>query len=120
MELLKRPHGPSPTQFFTRDSPWVARQGAEQLGSQHETRREFPSGRLPGGLLIGPRGSWFGTQAVSQEGISSCAGPGARTAAGARAFLPPPILGVRLVVRAGPYTSLVPRKCWSVTGQVHG
>lgn len=107
MELLKPPVALLPPHFVTRNSPLVAKQGTQQLGSQNETCREFPSERLPSGLLIGPRGSWFGIQAVSQEGISSCAGPGARTAARAQDFLLPLVLGVVLAMRAGPSTSLM-------------
>lgn len=75
--IIKISRDPSPTPVM-KNSSLVARQGAEQLKSQNETCREFPSGRHPSRWLIRPKGSQFGTQAASQERIPSCCGPGAR------------------------------------------
>lgn len=78
MKLLKPPVALLPPHFVMKNSSLVARQGTEQLRSQNEICREFPKERFPSRWLIGPRGSPFGIQAASQEGISSCSGPGAR------------------------------------------
>lgn len=78
MKLLKPPVALLPPRFVMKNSSLVARQGTEQLRSQNETCREFPKEKLPSRWLIRPRGSPFGIQAASQEGISRCFGPGAR------------------------------------------
>ena len=81
------PEAESP-HFVLKNNSLVTRKRGEQLRSQIETcGEEFPSERLPSRSLIGPRGSWFGIQAASPEGISSCSGPGARTATAAQDIL---------------------------------
>lgn len=88
MELLKPSVALLPPHFVLKNNSLVARKGGEQLRSQIETcGEEFPSERLPSRSLIGPRGSWFGIRAASPEGISSCSGPGARTATAAQDIL---------------------------------
>lgn len=76
--IIKTSRGPSPTPLCYEKQHLAARQGTEQPRFQNETCREFPSERLPSRWLIRPRGPQFGIQAASQEGISSCSGPGAR------------------------------------------
>lgn len=80
-EIITTACGPSPALLYYEKQLLGGQAGGEQLRSQNEPcREEFPSGRLPSRWLIGPRGSWFGSPAASQEGISSCSGPGARIA----------------------------------------
>lgn len=111
MELLKPPVALLPPHFVMKNGTLAARQGTEQPRSQNETCREFPGERLPSRWLIRPRGSQSGIQAASQEGISSCSGPGARVPPEPRTSSCCQSLG-SVAGWAGPCTSLMLSKCW--------
>nr|KAF6474892.1 hypothetical protein HJG63_011020 [Rousettus aegyptiacus] len=117
MKLLKPPVALLPPHLVMKDSSLVARQGTEQLRFQNETCREFSKERLPNRWLIGPRGSPFGIQAASQEGISSCSGPGARRLLSPG--IPPAVsVWVALAGYTGPCTSLMLNKCWLLNSYI--
>ena len=73
-----------PPHFVMKKQLLGGQAGGEQIRSQEE---ELPSERLPSRSLGGPRRSWLEVRAASPEGVSSCSGPGARTAAAAQGIL---------------------------------